>query len=229
MNLQITVPYQTCPFKCPFCIANNPKVQSIFSDVYTLNKNQYFKNLLKAVFDNDITTIVITGDTEPTLNMLWFNEVASFIKAIAPQVKIELQTKNFNLNTLREVALSPIDVIALSIDKNSQLEKLSEIHLNGKLKRATVVLNSEFEPSQANFYGFDQVTFKEIQKGENEEINKWIDEHRFNKLDKLAELVSKYPNASFFYDKNCMVAENRYLIFRSDGMIYTNWTSVTPR
>lgn len=228
MNLQITVPYQTCPFKCPFCIANNPNVQSKFSDVYTMNKNQYFKNLLKVIFEEKITTVVLTGDTEPTLNMVWVYEVSNFIKAINPNVQIEIQTKNFSINTLRELALTPIDVIALSIDKCSQLDKVNQIALNGKLKRATVVLNSEFVPNQSDFSGFDQITFKAIQKGDNPEINQWIDEHQFTEYGELATIMMKYPNVSFFYDENCMITDNRYLIFRSDGMTYKTWVSTEP-
>lgn len=228
MNLQITVPYQTCPFKCPFCIANNPNVQSKFSDVYTMNKNQYFKNLLKVIVEQKITTVVLTGDTEPTLNMVWVYEVSNFVKAVEPNMQIEIQTKNFSVNTLRELALTPIDIIALSIDKASQLDKVNQIALDGKLKRATVVLNSEFKPSQADFSGFDQITFKAIQKGDNTEINQWIDEHQFTGLGELAEIMRKYPNASFFYDENCMITENRYIIFRSDGMVYNTWVSTQP-
>lgn len=227
MNLQITVPYQTCPFKCPFCIANDPNVQSKFDNAYHFNKNIYFKKLLDTLIKHEITTVVLTGDTEPTLNMEWVNEVATFVKAVMPQVAIEIQTKNFNHNILRELALSPIDVIALSFDTHEQIKRVQGIALNGKVKRATVVLNSEFNVKEADFKDFQQVTFKAMQQGNNDKINSWINDHLFNDYDVVAEVMRSNPNISFFYDENCMITTDRYLIFRSDANIYNDWASTT--
>jgi hypothetical protein len=223
MNLQITVPYETCPFKCPFCIANNPKVVSIFPNEYDLHYQEYMNNLSNALLENEIKTVIITGDTEPTLNMAWIWEVTRLIKQEFPEIKIEVQTRNYNEKALHKLNSLPIDVIALSVFQNQQVEQIRSIRLYGTVKRLVVVVNKDFN-TDISYEGFNQVTFKQIQCGENEEINAWI-RPRMVEFKLNENVMAENPQIGFMYDENCMDNKNRYLIFREDGQTYDSWTS----
>ena len=226
MNLQITVPYETCPFSCPFCIANNPKVQSIFKNVYEENFKEYMDNLIFTIRLYDIKTVIITGDTEPTLNMRWVTQVVWNIKQeFGSLVKIEIQTRNYNLYTISQLSYLDIDVIAFSFHETKKLNELGNLFLP-QTKRAVIVLNSLFDTEQADYSGYEQVTFKSIQKGENLEINQWIDSHEF--VSDVKYGIENYSNISFMFDKNCMDSENRYFIFREDSQVYKTWTDTIP-
>lgn len=228
MNLQITVPYQTCPFKCPFCIANNPDVQSLFLDLYKQDKVSYFIQLKKAIERNNIKTVVLTGDTEPTLNVGWLVEVSTFIKKHFPKVSIELQTKNFNRNTIDYlVKNASVDVYALSIDNNDQRVIAASLNVGKAIKRAVVILNGRYTPSPIAL-DFDQITYKTIQFGENPEINKWIRENQFSSNIEIEVKAYKRNGVSVVLDENCMDSKNRYIIFREDGNIYSTWTDTEP-
>lgn len=227
MNLQITVPYQTCPFKCPFCIANDPKVQSAFENLYQTNGSDYFEALCDTIEEHMVKTVVITGDTEPTLNMKWVEQVIECIKENFPWVKIEIQTRNYNEKILQYLGVLDLDVVAISVYCHEQLDLVRDVKLSsvfGVQKRAVVVLNRQFNQTMANYRGFDQVTIKQIQYGNNEQINKWIKE---NWVPSIIDdnLLEDYPMISFMYDENCMDNKDRYLIFRENGKTYADWAT----
>lgn len=234
-SLQIVVPFQTCPFRCPFCIANNPKVETAFVNLYESDKNMYFRLLATVLNENpNLKTVVLTGDTEPTLNMPWLIEVAQFIASHNRSIKIELQTKNTNTQTIETLLKkTKIDVYGFSVDTESQFYQALRTGLdyftNPQVaeKRLTLLLNSKLNLDKINAHGFfSQVTIKYLQKGDNPKINKWVDEHRFTDMDSLKRFIKRHSTLSVMVDENCMASEGRYSIFRSDGFLYKTWTDL---
>lgn len=224
-SLQITVPYKTCPFKCPFCIANNPKVMASFED--KTNEREYWERFAALV--KKYSNLVITGDTEPTLNVKWVNKVARIAKKYNPKINVEIQTKNFNPLTIDMISENNnIDVYSFSVDSVAQVKRVSNLKVpNGKIKRLTVLLNSDLDLSDVNVQeSFQQITIKVLQKGDNEEINKWIETHSYSDSKGLENFMKRHENLSIMFDENCMLSENRYQIFRENGKVYNTWTEL---
>ena len=76
--------------------------------------------------------------------------------------------------------------------------------------------------------GFDQVTFKTLQYGEDGVVNRWIFEHKMDDehLKNIQAIVDKFNSngsVSVRLDTSCQTAEGRYEIFRCDGKIYPSW------
>ncbi len=224
-SLQITVPYQTCPFKCPFCIANNPAVMTKFENKTTERKYwEQFAALVKTY-----SNLVITGDTEPTLNIEWVKKVARVAKKYNPKINVEIQTKNFNPLTLDRIMVeNNIDVYSFSVDSVRQLRIAEQLKVpKGKIKRLTLLLSGLLDLEHANPKSFEQITIKYLQKGDNEEINNWIENHKFSQDEELQKFIEKYNGAaSVMVDENCMISENRYQIYRENGKIYNTWSEV---
>lgn len=251
MNLQITVPYRTCPFKCPFCIANNPNTLGKYNDLYSTDKKAYFsaldetiKRLYLANYFKPIT-IVVTGDTEPTLNQPFLVDVVSHIRehhSIAIE-SIELQTANttYVRGYLRDNAIM-FDVIGLSMYNEQQIEYAMESELYRQDKhtfvRPTIILNSAIYEARLGVVSWDslrkykQVTFKVLQDSDNPQIQAWIEKNKFKDyqmrlLDHdIAKLV--YAGVSVRVDRDCMDTKGgqRYVIFRENGKLYKDWSEV---
>ncbi len=225
MNLQITVPYQTCPFKCPFCIANNPKVMSKFEN--KTNDSEYWQELHKVLLSGSYTNLVITGDTEPTLNIKWIEKVCETARVANKSINIELQTKNFNSKTIATLLeKSSIDVYGFSVDNIEQFERVEKIQTGAAIKRLTLLLNNLIDLDQINTKTFQQITVKYLQMGENDKINEWISKNQFRKHQTLNNFIERHKHTSLMLDENCMISENRYNIFRENGKVYKNWTEI---
>lgn len=227
-SLQLVVPFQTCPFKCPFCIANNPEVENAFENLYEKNWGVYIDTLAKILDNNRPRTVVITGDTEPTLNINWLRDVSKLVKVFSEFTQIELQTKNFNQEIISKfVNYTPINVYAFSVDTIQQLEKVKKLNVGDKIKRLTLLLNDRLPLDEIELGdSFDQVTIKYLQMGDNAKINEWIAQHQFKDQKSLNNFIKRCKDVSVMVDTNCMISENRYKIYRSDGVVYDTWTDL---
>lgn len=223
MNLQVCVPYEKCPFNCPMCIAVGRKV---FKNEYKNNKINYLKCLSETLEDFEINDVVLTGNTDPTLNTYWLKDVANYIKEKNKNINIELQTKNYNLKGYN---LKSLDTLAYSItDVKSYLKSWNFRKIKGN-NRLVILLTKEFSfLSKDNFnpMGFNQITFKVLQKGEDKKINEWIMKNKMNNYKKIYDIVDEFngTNVSIRIDTNCQDSTNRYKIFREDSFVYNDWS-----
>lgn len=227
MNLQVCIPYQKCPFNCPMCIAKDPH---IFDNIYALDAFKYFNQLKKALTDNYYREIVLTGDTEPSLDLNWLDQVASAVKIYAPKSNVEIQTHNYNWSGNENV-----DVNAFSVTTVKDALNISKIKTNFGINRL-VVLGSKplidyLSNNDIDFSKFTQLTFKLMQPSNSkvDYIDKYINENLCSE-DDIRALIKKLSNQNkltsiftLMIDKNCQVSYNRYKIFRENGSIYDSW------
>ena len=221
MNLQITIPYQKCPFKCPMCIASE---RPVFDNYYKENDNGYINAMLTAIEDYDVDNVVLTGNTEPTLDRHWFKRVTEEIRN-AYGTLIELQTKNYNLKGYN---LSKIDVLAYSITNIKDYLKAWNFRKINGVNRLVTLLTKEFDFLTAdNFsaFGFDQITFKVLQYGADSVANEWVDKNKMTDLSNIYDIVERFNGAdtSVRIDTSCQDSTDRYKVFREDGLVYDNW------
>jgi hypothetical protein len=100
-----------------------------------------------------------------------------------------------------------------------------------------ILLTEEFEFLNVNNFntmGFDQITFKTLQHGEDAGVNAWIDSNKMSEegLTEIRKIVDKYNShetCSVRLDTSCQDATNRYEIFRSDGNVYDSWEAMAPK
>lgn len=227
MNLQICVPYQKCVYNCPMCIARNHKHNYEFDNLYETNRAEYLFALAKAVKEAD--DIVITGECDPSQDMSFVrNIMQTILSNKKPEAKVEMQTHNYHIY----IENLNLDVLAYSITNSKAYLKSYRFPKYAPINRIVILLTKEFEfLNKDNFdaMGFDQVTFKTLQYSEDENINKWIDENRLKDLSNIYEIVEHYngSNVSVRLDTSCM-AKGRYLVFRSDGLLYETWEAKNP-
>lgn len=224
MNLQVSIPYQPCIFDCPFCIAKNHLHRNNFKNLWAENKAEYLKSYFYALSNYNITSIVLTGECDPTQNMEFISDIVSLTPS---NVNIEIQTKNYkvDLSHLR------IDVIAYSVStrKEYDIAKYYATNYSDRIVRATVILSKNFKLDGMSFNGFDQVTFKTLQFGEDPDVNHWIIENNFNDYKTLNSVIdSNTSDCSIRVDTNCMDSIGRYFIFRCDGKVYQFWSDLSP-
>lgn len=78
MNLQVCAPHQECVYNCPFCVARGHKHKYHFKDIYKDGLNQdYFNALKRTIKTCNIDTVIITGECDPTQNMLCHSDAVS--------------------------------------------------------------------------------------------------------------------------------------------------------
>lgn len=225
MNLQVCIPYRKCPFRCPMCIATG---RQKFDDLYSKNKDKYLKILKKEVVKyNDV---ILTGDTDPTLNREWLEDVISAIREVSPTKNIELQTRNYNLKSYNLDGLSTINYSITCL--SDYLKAWNFRKING-INRLVILLTNDFQifnTETFNPMGFEQITFKVLQYSADENVNQYIKTHKLENIDNIYRIMHKYngTDISVRVDENCQDSENRYRIFRSDGKIYKGWDSVEP-
>lgn len=220
MNLQLCMPYEKCPFHCPMCIASNNKN---FNNLYAKNKTLYFERLKKAL-KKTTGDVILTGDTEPTLNKEWLTEVIDFIKSCGKH-NIEIQTHNYLIDETFKM-LDKIDVVAYSITSPRELEKMKDLHKYKGITRLVILgtkanIKKLKENPQLIPSNVEQITIKMLQHGEDEKTNKIVDLIKAN----LTEIVKiEMPqNISYRIDTNCQESENRYRVFRENGIRYKGW------
>lgn len=226
MNLQINSPYKKCPYNCPFCIAAKCPT-SIFSDeLYFSNLGIYLTRLVDIIKTNNIDTVVLTGDTEPTLFPLWVEQVSSTARAFG--CKVEIQTRNYNFKPT-----FGFDVVAYSCST------LPPVHLLPKqkgtyTKRYTFILTDEITDDDIftlmalyTIRNKEQVTIKYLRPSsyDDEETNKWIATHRRELTD---EKRAMFESFGVRVDEKCEESDGRYLIYRTNGKLYQHWNDTEP-
>lgn len=236
MNLQLVSPYKKCPYNCPMCIARTNE-EYPYPNLYESDRNQYFQKLYDAL--DGISVVVVTGSTEPTLFVDWVIDVISFIKVFTPHIKIELQTKNYNVD-VDALNTCGLDLISYSITNPVEYAKSTMLRGLKSGKSRITILGTD-ENMQAIFsdytpcYSFDQVTIKGLHHGRTDEVNSFIYQsiskyifERFYKNNSSVirsdfECQLRNRNISLQLDVDCMDAKDRYKIFRIDGNIYDKW------
>lgn len=228
MNLQVCAPYEKCVFNCPMCVAKGHKHNYKFKNLYQDNPDKYLVSLLRTTEEQDIGNIVITGECDPTQNMRFVKDIIAFGQE--NHIITELQTHNYNVNVGE---LFGLDVLSYSI---TNVKGYLRAHKFGKINginRLVILLTKEFDflnKDNFNPMGFKQITFKTLQHGEDEQINKWIDENKLQDLSKIYEIVDHYngTDTSVRIDTSCQTAKGRYFVFRSDGQLYESWEAQNP-
>lgn len=227
MNLQLCAPYEQCVYSCPMCVARGHNHKYKFDNLYADDAGAYFSALRGTLLAFDINTVVLTGECDPTQNGLWVIRCCQQLVKCRPDVRIELQTHNFNLKSYQV----PDEVEVLSYSITSVKDYLSAWKYYkpcGVTTRMVILLTEEFNfLTKDNFspMGFDQVTFKVLQHGEDERVNRWVDANRMQNLDPIYGIMESRNGGSVSVrvDTSCQTAAGRYIIFRSDGRIYESW------
>jgi hypothetical protein len=225
MNLQVCVPYEPCPFKCPMCIARNRKV---FDNLYAAKPADYF-SALRALRDNKkYDYFILTGNSDPTLHRLWLEEVSSFLQET--RHGIELQTRNYNLKGYN---LDNIGTTAYSINTLRNYLKAWNFRKTSQNNRMVILLTKEFEFLNADNFdpmGFNQITFKMLQLSGDALTNDWIMNNQMQDFSGIYQIINYFngSDVSIRLDANCQESHGRYEIFREDGNVYKAWEDETP-
>ena len=226
MNLQLASPYKTCPFKCSFCCAAVDRDYPWKDNLYFTDKTEYFQNLIHAIKSNNIKTVVITGDTEPTLFEEWMEECIKIIRAFFPKITIELQTKNyntkvFNLDKIRYSIANQDDFYKMLKNKKYTNEKIGITYLySASLNWIDIIA------ILTNVYNTEmQHTIKILQPSStgNIDIDNWI---KNNSIPLSSISKELFKSLNVWIDENCMDTDGRYIIFRIDGKIYKDWAEL---
>lgn len=221
MNMQVCVPYEECPFKCPMCIAKGRKT---YKNLYKFHKDLYLEELGNKLDNLEIQDVVLTGGTDPSLNRKWLTYVSRYIKDEF-SIDVELQTKNYNL---KHYDLSNIDVLSYSITSIKDYLKAWSFRKIDRTNRLVILLTKEFDFLTAENFdtmGFEQITFKVLQYGQATLVNDWIEENEMQDFTKIYDIVNKFngTKTSIRIDTSCQDSEERYYIFREDGKVYNGW------
>lgn len=220
MNLQVSMPYETCPFKCPMCISNGRKR---FPDLYSTNREDYLNKLTKLASSNKYNDFIITGASDPTLNRHWLSDVLKTLE----NYRTELQTKNYNMGGYE---LHNLFVLAYSITNSKEyLQSWKLRKLSSAKNRLVILLTKDFSFLTAenfNSMGYQQITFKVLQPTEDKKTNKWIENNAMTDLTNIYEIVNTFngnKDVSVRLDSSCQDSHGRYEIFRADGKLYESW------
>lgn len=226
MNLQINSPYKKCPYNCPFCIAAKCPIGLFSDDFYYNNLGGYLVRLVDIIKTHKIDTVVLTGDTEPTLFPLWVEQVASTARAFG--CKVEIQTRNYNFKPM-----FGFDVVAYSCTKVPPLSILAK-QAGTYTKRYTIVLTDEITDDEIKCLMLlrsgdnpDQITIKYLRPSsyDDADINAWINKHK-RELSPFD--ISFYESFGVRVDTECDASKGRYLIYRTNGKLYQYWSDTEP-
>lgn len=162
--------------------------------------------------------------------MRWATKVANECSDLG--CKVEFQTHNLSLKE-RDI---PHSIKVLSYSITNPREYLSAWRYTKPTwctNRMVMILRDGFEfLNKDNFspMGFDQVTFKALNEGEDDKINAWIANHRPGNIDNFYEIMESRNGStlSVRVDTTCQHAEGRYYVFRSDGKVYESWEAAEP-
>ena len=243
MNLQISVPHQKCVYSCPMCVARSHKNEGTFDNLYKTNKKVWSAKLRDAIYDGEYAGIVITGECDPTQDMAYCEDVISIIDNFDPTPTVEFTTHNQKAaNTLLASYWGKkVDVVTLSVTNVREYLNAWRFPIRNAffspIYRMVILLTEEFEFLNVNNFntmGFDQITFKTLQYGEDAGVNAWIDSNKMSEegLAEIRKIVDKYNShetCSVRLDTSCQDATNRYEIFRSNGNVYDSWEDMYPK
>lgn len=239
-SLQLVMPYTQCKFSCPFCIARERRHNYQFKDLYTPihTRNDYLTALKHLMLTDRYHTVVITGEADPTQNIMWVKDVIQVLNLVRTlhklNFKIEIQIKDTSFNFIELFKLG-LDVMAVSVSTMAQHRIAYMLaHKNPQYNIRPVYLLSKLLSNKLNKIDIDlsvfkQVTFKELQQTDSDSCNDWIKENEFVGRDELKDLMFAYKNdVSIMYDISCQDSKGRYQIFRVDASIYEAWEDATP-
>ena len=243
MNLQVSVPHQKCVYSCPMCVARSHKNEGTFENLYKTNKKEWSTKLRDAIYDGEYAGIVLTGECDPTQDMAYCEDVISIIDNFDPTPTVEFTTHNQKAaNTLLASYWGKkVDVVTLSVTNVREYLNAWRFPVRNAffspIYRMVILLTEEFEFLNVNNFntmGFDQITFKTLQHGEDAGVNAWIDSNKISEegLTEIRKIVDKYNShetCSVRLDTSCQDAANRYEIFRSDGKVYDSWEAMYPK
>lgn len=229
-SMQLVTPAKKCIYDCPFCISKGHKHDNKFVNNYEKNFQLWRENLKEILRNNNsIKVVVITGSNEPMQDQKCINDMIDIVRNVRNDIKIEIQTRNYN----DENVLKRFDIVAYSISKYDLLEKVKLINENN---RYTIILTDSFKEKRLKDIldkisdKVQQVTFKVLQYTDDKEseVNTWIKNHKLseNDLNRLLNDIKNYKgNKSIRFDENCMNANDRYVIYREDGNVYSDWSA----
>lgn len=232
-SLQVLTPARKCIFNCPFCIAKTHRHHNLFDNNYKEKYNFWENNYINIINTNpDLKTIVITGTNEPMQDQDYVKDVINITRQIRPEIKIELQTRFYKKTDI----YNELDIVAYSI---SDFKLLNKIYVVDRGARYVLILTNTFDNKSLNDIleeipeNVTQVTFKVLHdsKGINPALDEWIKNNKtsLNTVEKLKEEIKNYNGKrSIIFDENCMDAENRYMVFREDGLLYKDFDSNKP-
>ena len=227
-SLQIVTPHLPCIYNCPFCIAKAHKHDNEFKDVYHLDINLWRDNLAQVLLENDdLKYVVITGTNEPMQSQDCVSDIIKLVRYYRNDISIEIQTRWYQESEL----YNDLDTVCYSVSNKYYLDKIRPM---GKISRYVIILTDSFNGMTLDDYlkvipkNITQLTFKVLQNSLSNDtpVDEWIHEHRVdnNTLDRLEQDINAYQgDLSIRLDKDCMVAENRYKVFREDGLVYEDW------
>lgn len=236
------MPYQKCIYDCKFCIAKGHNHEYQFENLYQTDKDLYLARLKQQVqlmsmlsvhVPDRLRSVIITGEADPSQNMEWVYDVIKTIRPLAKRGRfnIEIQTRNHRI-VFPNKKVRP-DVIALSVSSMAEFNKailLKELYPD-VIIRPVVILNKKLNNmiKYLDLTPYQQVTFKELQYGEDPNVNDWIQENEFKGRDDLKNLIFTFKkDCSIVHDYDCQNAKARYRIYRSDAEIYYDWEQL-PR
>lgn len=223
MNLQINSPYTKCPYRCPYCVAGVTNDYPFSDDLYENDKERYINKLCDIIQEYHITTVVLTGSTEPTLFPGWIEEICDVLRVF--DIHVELQTKNYKWTKTYDT----IDVIAYSHDAIPTYER-EPIH---KCQVRDVFLWNQALTAEAIIEYFknqqyvNQVTIKKLVPSSYN--NEAIDAHIETITKELTRQdIAMFKENNAWVDDDCSASEGRYIIYRTDGGIYQRWSDMVP-
>ena len=222
MNLQVCIPYQRCPFGCPMCIASNPKH---YNNLFAVNSAAYLGGLGATMLRRKYQDIVLTGDTDPTLNLEWLKRVARFLTNFKYKVGVEIQTHNYGWKGMDGIAIN-----AFSITTLKDAARIPTIHTTTGLNRLVVLGTKEllqfFLENDIDLSEFRQLTLKALQHTASkvDAVDDYIDSVSCEEA-LLRQAAAKFEDLGLRVkiDLNCQDSEGRYAIFREDGKLYNSW------
>ncbi len=232
-SLQVLTPARKCIFNCPFCIAKTHEHHNLFENNYKEKYDFWEENYINILNSNiDLKTIVITGTNEPMQDQEYVKDVIQITREIRPDIKIELQTRLYKKTDI----YNEIDVVAYSI---SDFKLLNKIDVVNKGARYVIILTNSYDNKTLNDIlkelpvSVTQITFKILHdsKGINPMIDEWIKNNKtsLSTVKKLKNDIKNYHGElSIIFDENCMEAEDRYMVFREDGLLYKDFDSNKP-
>jgi hypothetical protein len=91
-----------------------------------------------------------------------------------------------------------------------------------------ILLTKEFDFLNTDNFdsmGFNEITFKVLQKGISLNQRLYVDNNKMESLDNIYGIIDRYngTDVSIRIDNNCQDSHGRYKIFREDGILYNTW------
>jgi len=136
-NLTVSIPNKGCDKNCPYCVSKC--TGSVKSNHELMYRNM--PKVLNMARVSQVSSVLLTGKGEPCLN---FDEIL-ILSYMFQEFPVELQTNGIwlsnNLDKVEELAKNGMNVIAVSVDKDTNtltLEDLAKVvHKAGMLLRVS--------------------------------------------------------------------------------------------